>query len=112
MKENLYKVLTVCESLISHELDLPLDPNGNIKFEKNTKKHISEYCNEVLEDGSHPMTLDQIDLAIRKKYPHVENNISSLRACLKDKLERGIVLILWAVVVLMVYVNGKQREMT
>lgn len=82
IKENLYKVLSICESLILNELDLVLNTNGQIIFERNIRKSLPEYCTEVLEAKSDPMTLEQIKTVIQEKYPNIDLNTTSLRACL------------------------------
>jgi hypothetical protein len=87
LKENLYKVLTVCESLILYELGLTVDSNDLIKFERRHKQSIFEYCYDVLEGEAHPMTLEQIETALKRKYPTLEISTQSLRSYLNNRKE-------------------------
>lgn len=81
-KEILNEVYYVCEKIIFEEFDLIVDSKGYIHFERTTKKQIHEYCSEILEESSKPMTIDQIFDSILIKNPEINTKIESLRSCL------------------------------
>jgi hypothetical protein len=91
LKENdktfLKEVYSVCEAIIFSEFDLFVDSSGYIYFERTTKKQIHEYCYEVLEEASEPMTIDQIANSVSEKFPGFNTTIDSLRGSLNREKE-------------------------
>jgi hypothetical protein len=77
------EVYSVCEAIIFSEFELLVDSNGYIYFERTTKKQVHEYCYEVLEEASEPMTIDQIENSVSDKFPDFNTTIDSLRGSLK-----------------------------
>jgi len=76
----------VCSTIINSELALSVDPHGRIIFERNTPKKLFEYCIDILEQSSKPMTLIEIEKALREKY-HIQKKttLSSIRSNIIQK---------------------------
>ena len=81
------EVYSVCESIIFSEFELLVDSTGYIYFERTTKKQVHEYCYEVLEEASEPMTIDQIANSVNDKFPDFNTTIDSLRGSLNREKE-------------------------
>jgi len=78
---------SVCETIIFSEFDLQVDSTGYIYFERTTKKQVHEYCYEILEEASDPMTIDQIVNSVSEKFPDFNTTIDSLRGSLNREKE-------------------------
>ena len=76
------EVYSVCEAIIFNEFDLLVDSSGYIYFERRTKMQVHEYCYDVLEEASQPMTIDQIANSVSEKFPDFNTTIDSLRGSL------------------------------
>ncbi len=72
----------VCESILFNEFELFIDSHGYLEIERNTHKKLHEYCYEILEKFSNPMTIDEISIALKDKYPHKTNQAQSIRSTL------------------------------
>ena len=81
------EVYSVCEAIIFSEFELLVDSTGYIYFERTTKKQVHEYCYEVLEEASEPMTIDQIANSVSDKFPDFNTTIDSLRGSLNREKE-------------------------
>ncbi len=86
-KAFLKEVYSVCEALIFNEFDLFVDSTGYIYFERTTKKQVHEYCYEILEEASEPMTIDQIANSISSNFPDFNTTAESLRGSLNREKE-------------------------
>ena len=76
------EVYTICETIIFNEFEMLVDSSGYIYFERTTKKQIHEYCYDVLEEVSEPMTIEQIANYTKEINSDFETTIDSLRGCL------------------------------
>jgi hypothetical protein len=81
------ELYSVCEAIIFSEFELLVDSNGYIYFERTTKKQVHEYCYEVLEEASQPMTIDQIANSVSDKFSDFNTTIDSLRGSLNREKE-------------------------
>jgi hypothetical protein len=79
-----------CQTLLSNELGLIIDLNGNLNFTENTPKQLYDYYFEILDDNSNPMTLNDIAKSIGIKYPNIATNIDSMRSTLLRKKDMFI----------------------
>lgn len=79
------KIKDICEQLLYHELDLIIDSNGFLHFERNKKKRIFEYVFEILEKSNKLMTVEEISIELNKKYPELEIMEQNVRSCLREK---------------------------
>ncbi len=86
-KDFFKEVYSVCETIIYSEFELLVDSTGYIYFERTTKKQVHEYCYEVLEEASEPMTIDQIANSVCIKFPDFNTTIDSLRGSLNREKE-------------------------
>lgn len=75
----------ICEQVLFLELDLIVDSNGFLHFERNTKKRSYEYVFEILEQSNRLMTAEEISEEINKKYPELEITEQNVRSCLREK---------------------------
>lgn len=80
--EKLSSVAAFCEKIINEELNLFVNPEDDIVFERNTLRPVPELAVEILEELGEPSKLDVIYHALIKKYPHSTKNLSSLRGAM------------------------------
>jgi hypothetical protein len=83
--KDISRIKGVCEELLFHELDLIIDSNGFLHFERNTRKRAYEYVFEILDHSNRLMAAEEILEEIIKKYPELEINEQNVRSCLREK---------------------------
>jgi hypothetical protein len=76
------EIYLVCEAILYNEFDLVVDSDGYLTFERNTIKQLHEYCYDILNDYSNPMTVEELENALGEKYPFVKKTIDSIRGSL------------------------------
>lgn len=76
------QVYAVCESIIFKEFGLTVNSDGYLTFEKNAYKPIHEYCFDILDAFSRPMTIHEIEIAFSEKYPLFNITHESIRSAL------------------------------
>lgn len=76
------EIFRICESIIYNEYDMILNTDGYITFERNTFKQLHEYCYEILNEFSKPMTIEEIENCLNTKYPFVRKTSDSIRGSL------------------------------
>lgn len=79
------RIKDICEQLLLNELDLVIDSEGFLNFERNSKKQPYEYVSEILEQSKRLMTVKEISAEIYKKYPELKITETGVRTCLKEK---------------------------
>jgi hypothetical protein len=82
---SLPEIVRVCEQLLYHEINLIINKDNLLPFERNTRKLIYEYPLEILEASGKLMTVDEITLAVQKKYSDLDVTPNSIRASLGDR---------------------------
>jgi len=80
-------IADVCEQIINNEFELFVNSEGYIVFERTVKQQIHEYCYEILNDYSNPMTVEEIERTVNSKYPDVKTTIDSIRGSLNREKE-------------------------
>ena len=81
-KPFLNEIKSACEIIIFTEFDLVVNFDGYLVFEKNIKKSLHEYCYEILDSFSNPMTIDEIEKELSEKHPDVKKTTDSIRGSL------------------------------
>ncbi len=78
--EILERIRPVSKDIIYRELNIEVDANNNIIFNRNTMIRLPEYIVEILNDYGHPMPLKDIAEELRKRTIKSPQNIESLRS--------------------------------
>ncbi len=73
------ELLYICETILFLELEVVPNSEGYIEFERSKQKQIHEYCFEILEENSKPMTLEEIIKVFELKYPDINVSEQSIR---------------------------------
>lgn len=81
------QIASICESILFNEFDLVVNANGYLIFERNTKKQLTEYVIEALQDLNEMTKVDDIVNKINIKHPHLETSAQSVRATLQREKE-------------------------
>ncbi|OFX56820.1 MAG: hypothetical protein A2046_10260, partial [Bacteroidetes bacterium GWA2_30_7] len=76
------EIYTVCEAIIYNEFELVVNSDGYLTFERNTFKQLHEYCFDILNEFSNPMTVEEIENVLNEKYPCIKKTIDSIRGSL------------------------------
>jgi len=78
-----------CEKLVGEELNIYLDLDDYITFNRNTVKQVYEYSFEALEKLGKPSKVSEIHQKVIEIYPNYNTDENSIRASMKR--ERGFV---------------------
>lgn len=79
------RIRPIIKYILHSELNLNLDDDNHVKFERNTKKYVPEYIVEVLEHYGKPMSLYKIFDILNSKNSEKFNSVESLRSsCIQD----------------------------
>ena len=62
----------VCKQMLKNEFDWELNENADLIFERTSRKTIFDYCLEMLEEASVPMTNIQMRTKLLEKYPQIQ----------------------------------------
>lgn len=85
-KKDFEHISLICESILFNEFDLVVNADGYLIFERNTKKQLTEYVLEALEELNEMTKVEDIEKRINIKHPHLETTEQSVRATLqRDK---------------------------
>lgn len=76
------EIYTVCEAIIYNEFELVVNSDGYLTFERNTFKQLHEYCFDILNEFSKPMTIEEIETVLNEKYPEIKKTSDSIRGSL------------------------------
>jgi hypothetical protein len=79
------EILSICEELLIAEFNLVPDVDGNIIFERNSKRKKYEYAFEALEQLGEPSKIEEILNKIKALYPNYKTSIEKVRASMKRK---------------------------
>ncbi|RUT78024.1 DNA-directed RNA polymerase subunit alpha C-terminal domain-containing protein [Ancylomarina longa] len=72
-------IVTFCEKLLIEELDIYLDLDDNIIFNRTTIKGLPEYIIEVLDELGKPTTIEHIYSILDQAYPGLTKSSEALR---------------------------------
>ncbi len=86
-KRNFDQIISICESILFNEFHLVVNADGYLIFERNTKKQLSEYVIEALQELNEMTKVDGIVNKIKIKHPHLETSAQSVRATLQREKE-------------------------
>jgi hypothetical protein len=86
-KKDFEEIASICESILFNEFDLVVNADGYLIFERNTKKQLTEYVVEALEELSDMTKVDDIVKKININHPHLETNEQSVRSTLQREKE-------------------------
>lgn len=81
--EILSSILEVAEKIINQELEIYIDLDDNLTFERNSLKNGFEYSYEALQQLGKPSTVSEITKKIIELHPNYETDDSKIRATLK-----------------------------
>lgn len=87
---DLDRIQAIIELILFHELEIFVDKIGYLSFEKTTKKSMQEYCYEILERASTPMTIEEISNTLIADQPELTFNPSSVRSTMNREREMFI----------------------
>ncbi len=75
----------ICETILFNEFDSVVSTDGYLEIERNTYKAIHEYCYEILDEYSEPMTIVEIEKVLNEKYPDLKKSIAISASMIKEK---------------------------
>jgi hypothetical protein len=76
------EIYIVCEAIIYNEFELVVNSDGYLTFERNTFKQLHEYCFDILNEFSKPMSVEEIETVLNEKYPEIKKTSDSIRGSL------------------------------
>ena len=85
-----YKIREICETILFLEFDIVPNSGGYISFERNTNKQLHEYCYDILNEFSNPLSITEMARIIAEKYPDVNTTTDSIRGSLNREKETFI----------------------
>lgn len=83
--EFLHFAFPIGEKILNEEFELYLDLDENLTFERNTKKQVSEYAYEALENLGKPSKVKEIFEKVLELYPNYETDEPKIRVSMKRK---------------------------
>lgn len=86
-KKEFEHIASICESILFNEFDLVVNADGYLIFERNTKKQMTEYVIDALQELNEMTKVDGIVNKINIKHPHLETSAQSVRATLQREKE-------------------------
>lgn len=81
--ERLEEVMPIAEKVVFEELNIIVDLEDNISFERNTSKLAFEYALEALEQLGEPSTVSEIVATVRHLHPNYDTDEPKIRTAMK-----------------------------
>lgn len=83
--ERLDEIMPIAEKIIFNELNIIIDLDDNISFQRNTSKLAYEYAYEALEQLGKPSKVKDIVFAVKQLHPNYETDEPKIRVSMKRK---------------------------
>jgi hypothetical protein len=75
----LLKISVCCEQIINEELNIYMDIQDNIVFQRNTIKSLPEYIIELLDELGEPTKINKMYNILIQRFPNITKSASALR---------------------------------